>query len=101
MLCINIHFVKLKARCRRKYFNEYFKQIFNQLFIYLDFIFKVLAIESQKKKQSLENGSLISEDGDTLNVGPEIIEKRTRFSLSQDQESVGNVSFVFYLLLFF
>ncbi|XP_054720552.1 GTPase-activating protein and VPS9 domain-containing protein 1-like [Uloborus diversus] len=50
---------------------------------------KVLAIESQKKKQSLENGNLLMEDGDALNVGPEIIEKRTRFSLSQDQESVG------------
>ncbi|CAL1292355.1 unnamed protein product [Larinioides sclopetarius] len=49
---------------------------------------KVLAMESQKKKTSLENGNLL-EEGDTLNVGPEIIEKRTRFSLSQDQESVG------------
>ncbi|GFY72679.1 GTPase-activating protein and VPS9 domain-containing protein 1 [Trichonephila inaurata madagascariensis] len=49
---------------------------------------KVLAIESQKKKQSLENGSLL-EESDTLSIGPETIEKRTRFSLSQDQESVG------------
>ncbi|GIY04819.1 GTPase-activating protein and VPS9 domain-containing protein 1 [Caerostris darwini] len=49
---------------------------------------KVLAIESQKKKQSLENGSLL-EESDTLSVGPETTEKRTRFSLSQDQESVG------------
>ncbi|KFM80019.1 GTPase-activating protein and VPS9 domain-containing protein 1, partial [Stegodyphus mimosarum] len=50
---------------------------------------KVLAIEFQKKKQSLENGSLLGEEADTMSVGPEIIEKRTRFSLSQDQESVG------------
>ncbi|XP_071038860.1 GTPase-activating protein and VPS9 domain-containing protein 1 [Parasteatoda tepidariorum] len=49
---------------------------------------KVLAIESQKKKQSLENGCLL-EESDALSVGPEPIEKRTRFSLSQDQESVG------------
>ncbi|GIY73054.1 GTPase-activating protein and VPS9 domain-containing protein 1, partial [Caerostris extrusa] len=39
---------------------------------------KVLAIESQKKKQSLENGSLL-EESDTLSVGPETTEKEQDF----------------------
>lgn len=51
---------------------------------------KVLVMEQHKKQHRvIKSECLNGEESDTVSCGPEIVEKRTRFSLSQDQESVG------------
>jgi len=59
-------------------------------YLELNFVVKVLDQESQSRQKKVKYNSLVPGEDDPVNESATLVhEKRTRFSLSHDQDSIG------------